>query len=829
MSSEKQFGPYRLIRQIAVGGMAEIHLAKTRGIAGFEKYVAIKMIHPNFSQDENFIEMLIDEAKISVILQHANIAQTFDLGRVGSTYYITMEYVDGADLYKLLRKASEQDIEMPVEVAAFIAKEMSNGLDYAHRRRSVDGRPLGIVHRDISPQNVLISHTGEIKLVDFGIAKATMKARQTAVGVIKGKYYYMSPEQAWGDPVDHRTDIFSMGILLYEALTGQMLYLEEDLHRLLDMVRKANIPPPTRLRRDIPPQLEKIVMHALKKRREDRYQTAGDMAADLERFLHAYSPVFRPARVVEFFTRVLAEDPPPPTAEMPAQEVLVQAPISTATGRIDDNELLRERSELRDENSVIFRVSELRKPGATARPPDQSTKPIPMATEVSVADLGADLGNIEDRTTVGAPPGLDDADDLADDFSGAMTSVAMASLATADIDGGTSDEMAATMTDGDGLQFDDVTMPEDLDDAPTLTKPSQEALNALAQARKIPIGGRPQVGPQVGRSRPSQKQGRGFAHPAVAASAPLPAVSTLDRRGSRKTPGQGIPTPGPSLLSALVGTGDVPPVRRDSAPAEDQETFRQRSLGPLSAPPETYPTPAPVISRSNRQNPHHDSSLPAAVLSATDPFSPLPTGQPASTLTRQLAAIELEAIPDQFKIAKEKPRWLLRVVLVVLLVGAGVGIGVLAISASGETQVVLDIRSNPEGARVTIDGEPLAQTTPVRFTDAQMNRTYQLTFTLDGYKTRKKRVVIDAAEDEVLVFLEEEISTVTLVVKSVPKGATIVIGGKEYGKAPRRISDLKPEDATYLELQLPGYRSRRVQLDWNGKSELTQELQLRKR
>ncbi len=294
---ERQFGPYRLVQQIAVGGMAEIHLAKTHGIAGFEKYVALKMIHPNFSQDSHFIQMLIDEAKITVQLQHVNIAQTFDLGRVGDTFYITMEYVDGVDLYKLLRKSSELDRVFPIALCAFIGKEVASGLDYAHRKRDHNGRPLRIVHRDVSPQNVLISYAGEVKLVDFGIAKATMRARQTAAGVIKGKYYYMSPEQAWGEPLDHRTDVFSAGILLYETLTGQMLYLDEDLHKLLDKVRRAEIPPPSTLRNDIPPQLDAIVMRALSKQPEGRYSSAADMAHELERFLHAYAPVFTANKV----------------------------------------------------------------------------------------------------------------------------------------------------------------------------------------------------------------------------------------------------------------------------------------------------------------------------------------------------------------------------------------------------------------------------------------------------------------------------------------------------------------------------------------------------
>ncbi len=374
--AERQFGPYRLIRQIAVGGMAEIHLAKTKGIAGFEKYVAIKMIHPNFAEDEQFIQMLVDEAKIAVQLTHGNIAQTFDLGRVGETYYITMEYVDGADLYKILRRGSEQDLEMPLDVCAFIAKEVASALDHAHRKKDHVGKPLGIVHRDVSPQNVLISYSGEVKLVDFGIAKATMKARQTAVGVIKGKYYYMSPEQAWGDPIDYRSDIFSAGIVLYEMITGQMLYLEEDLHKLLDMARKADIAPPSKLRKGIPPQLERIIMHALAKVPGERYQSAGDFATDLERFLHAYSPVFTASKIAGLIRKVIG-DPlqVPDQQDFPSIELRDGA---MSTHEIAESELAqaRDRDELRDENSVIFRVAEL-------RPPPPSPPQVPRAASTT--------------------------------------------------------------------------------------------------------------------------------------------------------------------------------------------------------------------------------------------------------------------------------------------------------------------------------------------------------------------------------------------------------------------------------------------------------------
>ena len=373
--AEREFGPYRLVRQIAVGGMAEIHLAKTKGIAGFEKYIALKMIHPNFAEDDEFIQMLVDEAKIAVQLNHANIAQTFDLGRVGDTFYITMEYVDGADLYKILRRASEIDVDMPLEVAAFIAKEVAFALDHAHKKRDPSGKQLGIVHRDVSPQNVLVSYNGEVKLVDFGIAKATMKVKQTAVGVIKGKYYYMSPEQARGDPIDYRSDIFSAGIVLYEMITGQMLYLEEDLHKLLDMARRADIAPPSTLRRGVPPQLERIVMHALAKSPGDRYQSAGDFATDLERFLHAYSPISTSSKVSALIRQVLGDPQPAPDAGGAVERR--DGPLSTHELSSDD--IVHSPDELRDENSMIFSIGELREAAeAQAKSAPPAVKPRAM-------------------------------------------------------------------------------------------------------------------------------------------------------------------------------------------------------------------------------------------------------------------------------------------------------------------------------------------------------------------------------------------------------------------------------------------------------------------
>ena len=329
---ERRFGPYELVRQIAVGGMAEIYLARTSGVAGFEKYVALKLIHPSLARDSQFTQRLIDEAKIAVQLNHSNVVQTFDLGRAGDAFYITMEYVDGSDLFELLRRCSELDVNLPFGLCAFVAKEIAHALDHAHKKLGRDGRPLGIVHRDVSPQNVLISRSGEVKLGDFGIAKAATKIWKTAAGAIQGKYHYMSPEQSRGLTLDARSDVFSAGIVLWEVITGHMVYREVDLHRLLERTRRAQIAPPSRLRADVPPELERIAMRALARMPGDRYQTAADLAADLEAFLRAQAPVLYAPKLAGLVAHVLGDAPQPTLA------------IAT------------DSRELRDENSVLARL-----------------------------------------------------------------------------------------------------------------------------------------------------------------------------------------------------------------------------------------------------------------------------------------------------------------------------------------------------------------------------------------------------------------------------------------------------------------------------------------
>ncbi len=302
----KQFGKYLLLERLAVGGMAEIFRAKTYGVDGFEKELVIKRILPHCSADKDFIDMLVDEAKLSVLLSHANIVQVYDLSKVGDDYYIAMELIRGVNLRDVMYSCREAGVPIPIEIAVYIASEICKGLDYAHRKTGPDNQPLGIVHRDVSPQNILLSYEGEVKIVDFGIAKAAMNISHTLAGILKGKIAYMSPEQAMGKTVDRRTDIFSGGILLYEMLTGQKLFTGESQFEVLKKIRTTRLTL-AQLPDSIPEALKPIVLKALAYNNEERYQHAGDFQVDLTKYLYSNHIDFAPRKLAVFIHEIFAE------------------------------------------------------------------------------------------------------------------------------------------------------------------------------------------------------------------------------------------------------------------------------------------------------------------------------------------------------------------------------------------------------------------------------------------------------------------------------------------------------------------------------------------
>ena len=286
----EQFGTYWLLDRIAVGGMAEVFRAKTFGAQGFEKVLVIKRILDRFADDADFVEMFIDEAKLSASLAHPNIAQIFDFGKQGSNYFIAMEAVDGQDLKSVLRRLAEASERMPIEYACYMGHQIARGLDYAHKRSDAMGLPLNIVHRDVSPSNAIVSYEGQIKIVDFGIAHAESANRESESGVLKGKYSYMSPEQASGFEVDHRSDVFSTGIVLWEMLTGNRLFRYASEIETLEAIKACSVPPPSEYNPDVPPELDEICLIALAREPGARYQQASDLQNALGDFLLPSSP-----------------------------------------------------------------------------------------------------------------------------------------------------------------------------------------------------------------------------------------------------------------------------------------------------------------------------------------------------------------------------------------------------------------------------------------------------------------------------------------------------------------------------------------------------------
>jgi len=308
-SGPDRFGQYEILERIASGGMAELYKARLSGVEGFQKIVAIKKILPHLADNEEFIAMFANEAKLAAQLNHPHIVHIFDLGKIeGGGYFIAMEYVDGRDLRGLLHSAQEVGSQLPIPLAVYVASKVAAALDYAHRRRDPDGRDMNIVHRDVSPQNILISYEGDIKLCDFGIAKAASKASTTQSGALKGKVQYMSPEQAWGKPIDRRSDLFSLGAVLFEMLTDQKLFRGDSDLTVLEKVRAAEVVSPSSISPEVSPSLDAIVLKALAREPEERYANASDMLRDLEAVLYAYTPAPGSADLAIFLHRLQAEE-----------------------------------------------------------------------------------------------------------------------------------------------------------------------------------------------------------------------------------------------------------------------------------------------------------------------------------------------------------------------------------------------------------------------------------------------------------------------------------------------------------------------------------------
>lgn len=651
--------------------MAEVYVAKAKGIGGFEKLVAIKVIHPRFSEDDHFVQMLVEEAKLSVLLNHVNIAQTFDLGVVegpggAHTYFIVMEFIEGADAYRLLKKAAGKRAKIPIDLCAYVVSEVCHGLDYAHRKRDMTGEPLNIVHRDISPQNVLISFAGEVKIVDFGIAKAAMRSGEaTEVGVIKGKYYYMSPEQAWGDPVDGRSDIFSTGIVLYELLTGEMLYQQDNLPKLLDAVRKADIEPPSRRRPDVPPELDEILMRALAKHSNDRYRSAHDFGQALTSFLYKRMPSFTAARMAALMAQLFPKELEQAAGSLRLSSDMQILPLSDTGQKV-----------VTDSTSGSLEVMK----------PDEF-RPDLLARKSKIYDLKDGFDDEETREAGGRRskrPRMDTGDSTEEDVTMVESDVrpTSSSVATDDWDDPTTSMQPTPVSAfADEESWGDRTMVDDKGEILQRMKHALEREVAQRNRQKKPTTPKP--------------------------PAPAPAPTR--------------PMPPPPVASAALRIPKEPPT-----PIIELDMTDESFESAVTTPEDDSKGWSPALS---------SEGLPDLTKWEDDSATPQPHVIPSVSSAQVRAAAALETLEmDEMADPRARSaagKW----IIVALVIVALILVGVLVARALSGPAPSLDVSSDPAGATVFLDGVPLEAVTPVvGYGPLEEGRQYDLEVVLVGHE-----------------------------------------------------------------------------------------------
>ncbi len=813
----RPFGPYTLLRRVAVGGMAEVYVGKTKGIGGFEKLVAIKVIHPRYSEDDHFVNMLVEEAKIAVLLTHVNIAQTFDLGRVEDTYYIAMELVEGADGYRVMRKCADAKKALPLDVCAFVVSEMCNGLDYAHRKRDPQTQqPLGIVHRDISPQNVLISFAGEVKIVDFGIAKAASRSEHTEAGVIKGKYYYMSPEQAWGDPMDHRSDIFSTGVVLYELLTGRMLYNDDNIPLLLDKVRKAEIAPPEKRRPNIPRSLSDIVMRALRRDPGDRYQSAQEMGHALTQWLYTNSPTFSATRLGDLMVALFPTENARasgmielsssginlPPVSMPEPQIAPKAPMQLSSLA----DLAEDGDDVTRHDVLPFR--KLREgAAAAAQPPPPAAAPAPDRPTLRPAK------NVAARETANLPQ-------VAMVAPGRSVEAVTTNPITPKHEPTDQTPSVEQWEDPTNLRDDKRARPADDDFEDSTLVDSQGMYKQVQQA--MSSRGGPALAPQVVESArgrvnlarpaavgrpgsvpppPSRAAWSGAPKQAPPSRAAAPVrEEVLETYNSPEPPtspvGQDLPPPSEDR-TIPISAADAEPIARSlglvgprpvQAPAA---AHAPRTSGGFAQPPSgwqqgPWPAALPTYAQPTRPitDPFHAPEQPTVPLGA-DPFAPPP---PAVPLPAELGGPRPSRAP---------------IVMLALLGLVAVAAVVAFVVLPGAPTPEIMIVSTPEGAIVSMNGQSLGPT-PVTISEGlEVGHAYELDVVHPGYQAW--HAVIQAQNGLVQQSAILAALPASLHVETVPPGGQVLVGGSPRGAAPVDVSGFLVGQTVEVRASRPGH------------------------
>ncbi|WP_147447367.1 protein kinase [Corallococcus sp. CA054B] len=753
--SIETYGSYQLLKRLATGGMAQIYLARRPGSDAPDKLLVLKRILPHLSENDEFVRMFLDEARIAARLAHPNVVQIYDLGAEGDTFFIAMEYIHGVDARRLWKRSETAGRPLPVPIVCRILLEACAGLDYAHKKTDAAGRPLGIVHRDVSPQNILVTFDGGVKVVDFGIAKAADQATVTRSGVLKGKYSYMSPEQAAGQRVDRRSDVFALGVVLHELLTGGRLFKRVSDMLTLSAVAECNVPVPSQVAPRVPAELDAIVLKALAKDPDARYQHAQELQRALEGWLASQpQPCGTPADLAgymrELYSDRLTEEArsgevqvtdeeagvAPPSA--PRRSVMRPATAPTRTEN-EPTTTLRPNRPSRPSGKVEARREDAEADGARSEVRGPDTRPEGRNAEARVEAAR----NAEGRGVDARPEPRSE-----------VRNAEVRSVDARAVDARPEPRSEVRNADPRAEASRGMTGSRRALESP----PSRSTRPVRLEEPSLPTVTQDEDGPTLAMVDTQRKLSGGFQ-----IEEDGPTLAMVDTQG-KLSRGFQIEEDGPTL--AMVDTQGK--LSRGFQIEEDGPTLDQRSMTTLTQDDEDDSTlDMRAVSRADvDEGPTQDlRAVPRSEIPVPRPGGPTPSGEhrghrlpvpaphatieemTASTAPRSASRAPMPnawvppartgTLTEQSAVERPKRRGLLygAIVLVAILVGVGI-VWSLGPGASG-----VHVESEPEGARVVFEDRVLPERTPLTLPTVKPGR-YWVVLIKEGYRELRTQVVI---------------------------------------------------------------------------------------
>jgi serine/threonine protein kinase len=836
----RPFGRYEILDRISAGGMAEVFRARDTVRGGT---IALKRLLPNIAEDDDFIRMFEDEARIARQLEHPYIARMFDYGDVDGAYYIAFEFVDGKDLRRVFERSVQRRDPPPLPILLYVFTRVAEGLSFAHHRKDQDGRPAGIVHRDVTPQNIMISYSGDVKLIDFGIAKAKGKAVRTEAGTIKGKFGYMAPEQFTGENVDHRVDVFALGVCMWELLTLQRLFTGANELQVLDKVKNAVTVQPSHYNAAVPPELDRIVLKALAKKPDERYRAARDLYKDLYTLTQNTKAESTREDVAEYMRHAFGE-----------------GPVTSGIEAVQDKQEKRVMSDNKGSDLDIFEgLGKKSQPKVSSAPPPppppsgqqraseptQTAQPAPQTFDVQKKTLMGipqpagsaappppppSAGRISAPPPVpppsgsmkAAPPPPPPGRGSLPPVPGVTTSPSTLPGLQAEKSNAKTDESPAPVStrpagNGAALEMDW----DDEDEATHVydkdSKSEAEAAAPVSQSR-IPAGapsattkienktlmGMNGPGLQAPPPPPPPPHSQGPASGALRAAPPIPPPPSGSMRAAAASqppisarpshPSQsGIPAAPPSVGSALARASSVP----------------SGTPGPVSNPLPPPPPGGPTVGRSSFPPPPPPGSVqPQQHQTVTAPM-PMP-GRPSAHPSQA----PVGSMPPAQAVASQPPRNALEPTAMVRPQGGSkagifVGLAVLLLAIAGAAAIFFFVMphtgrvminatdakgGNVNRLEVFLDGRKQCDTTPCAVEQVSAG-AHQVKVLAQGYEPATKAISVESRKDSVVdLTLVPSSAGTGIKVSGTQAGVKLFIDGKEIGPLPQEVKDLTPGD-----------------------------------